>query len=74
MQILLSLQVFVFFARFERAISAKAPPPARTLEPWRLRPQRPPIVSVVVPFWGYLMGFLVYSWSNKKRNYKGDHR
>ena len=25
-----------------------------------------PIVSIVVPFWGYLIGSLIYSWLNQK--------
>ena len=33
-----------------------------------------PIVSIVVPFWGYLIGSLIYNWLNQKRNYNGDYR
>ena len=32
------------------------------------------IVSIVVPFWGYLIGSLIYNWLNQKRNYNGDYR
>ena len=33
-----------------------------------------PIVSIVVPFWGYLIGSYLYIWLNQKRNYNGDYR
>ena len=33
-----------------------------------------PRVSIVVPFWGYLIGSLLYIWLNQKRNYNGDSR
>ena len=26
-----------------------------------------PIVSIVVPFWGYLIGSLLYIWLNQKK-------
>ena len=32
------------------------------------------IVSIVVPFWGYLLGSYLYIWLNQKRNYNGDYR
>ena len=32
------------------------------------------IVSIVVPFGGYLFGSLIQNWLNKKRNYNGDYR
>ena len=39
---------------------------------WTLGPL--PVVSFVVPFWGYLIGSLLYIWLNQKRNYNGDYR
>ena len=33
-----------------------------------------PIVSIVVPFLGYLIGSVLYIWLNQKRNYNGDCR
>ena len=33
-----------------------------------------PVVSIVVPFLGYLIGSLIYNWLNQKRNYNGDYR
>ena len=33
-----------------------------------------PIVSIVVPFGGYLIGSYLYIWLNQKRNYNGDYR
>ena len=34
-----------------------------------------PVVSIVVPFWGYLLGSLIiHLVKPKKRNYNGDHR
>ena len=42
--------------------------------PW-LSVEDLPIVSVVVPFWGYLLGSFIWNWLNpKKRNYNGHHR
>ena len=29
------------------------------------------VVSVVVPFLGYLLGSQIYNWLNQKRNYNG---
>ena len=33
-----------------------------------------PIVSIVVPFWGYLLGSVIEIWLNQKRSYNGDYR
>ena len=33
-----------------------------------------PVVSIVVPFWGYPIGPLLYIWLNQKKNYNGDYR
>ena len=40
----------------------------------RWGPRILPVVSIVVPFWGYLIGSLLYGWLNQKRNYNGDCR
>ncbi|OLQ02780.1 Adenylate cyclase 1 [Symbiodinium microadriaticum] len=37
-------------------------------------PPKVPIVSIVVPFWGYFRGFIAYNWLSQKRNYNGDYR
>ena len=33
---------------------------------WEVKVKALPVVSIVVPFWGYLIGSILYIWLNQK--------
>ena len=58
----------------QQSLGRSSDPLIQILEGFWVRVYSLPIVSIVVPFWGYLLGSLISNWLNQKRNYNGDYR